>query len=77
MDQVRTTAGKVGDALIGAKFLPLVETLGAISSWTATIPAHGATSHDGHRYAPLSSLALYLFAPSRKAQRKIAIFRTR
>lgn len=62
MDQVRTTAGKVGDALIGAKFLPLVETLGAISSWTATIP--GAW-RDIARWAPLRAAVVARAVPLR------------
>lgn len=62
MKQARSTAGKVGDALIRAKFLSLVETLGALSTWTSSIP--GAW-RDIARWAPLRSAVVARAVPLR------------
>lgn len=62
MEQARATAGKVGDALIGAKFLPLVENLGALGGWTASIP--GAW-RDISRWAPLRAAVVARAVPLR------------
>jgi len=62
MKQARATAGKVGDALISAKFLPLVETLGTLSTWSASIP--GAW-RDIARWAPLRSEVVARAVPLR------------